>query len=172
MIYIKLVLGSMIIAITTYIGFYKASKLKSREYILNDMITFLTLLKDEMIYMMTTLPDAYESARQKINSSLKECIGSIVVDMLKTDNMELVNQSIVNNVSLLDELYDYDKNIIISTLKNLGRGDVELQVNIINNTISILQTQVKEACEIKNKNAKMYKTIGIIAGMMLVIIFI
>ena len=43
--------------------------------------------------------------------------------------------SITNNVNTLEELKDYDKDIIISTLKNLGRSDIDSQNNIIENAI-------------------------------------
>ena len=92
--------------------------------------------------------------------------------MLTFDNLTLIDKSIVDNISKLDELTEYDKNVCISTLKNLGRSDVDGQINIIDNTISILENQIKEANEIKNSNSKVYKTVGTIAGLMIVIIFI
>ena len=54
----------------------------------------------------------------------------------------------------------------------MGRSDIEGQINIIQNTINILENQINEANEIKNTNSKLYRTIGIISGLMLVIIFI
>lgn len=172
MLAIKLMISASIISISTYIGILKSNKLKSREYILREMVTFLGLVENEIRYMMSILPNAYESARQKLNTSLKDVIGKIVVDMLNFDNTALVEQSIVTNISTLDTLYDYDKNVFTSTLKNLGKSDLQSQINIIENGINILQNQIKEANEIKLKNSKLYKTVGTITGIMIVIIFI
>jgi len=172
MLAIKLMISASIIGISTYIGILKSNKLKSREYILREMVTFLGLVENEIRYMMSILPNAYESARQKLNTNLKDVIGKIVVDMLSFDNTALIEQSIVTNVSSLETLYDYDKNVFTSTLKNLGRSDMESQINIIENGINILQNQIKEANEIKLKNSKLYKTVGTITGIMIVIIFI
>ena len=172
MIIFKLVISAAIIAISGYIGMYKAKSLKQREYILRDMVTFLSLCENEIKYMLNILPNAYESARQKLSTPLKSAIGAIVVDMLSLDGNLDVDQSIVQNISMLSELTDYDKNVIISTLKNLGRSDIDGQINIIENGIKVIENQINEAVEIKNKNSKLYKTVGVIAGIMIVIICI
>ena len=168
----KIIISILIVILTTYIGVLKSKSLKDREYILREMITFLNLVENEIRYMMAILPNAYEVSRQKLTTKLKEAIGVIVVDMLNCDNEYLINQSIVNNISSIGGLSDYDKNVFISTLKNLGRSDMESQLNIIENSKSILENQVKEANEYKLVNSKMYKTMGTIVGIMVVIIFI
>lgn len=166
----KLIVSLGIIISCGYIGVYKSKKLKEREYILRDIVTFLGLVENEIRYMMSILPNAYESARQKLLTSLKISIGQIVVDMLASDSESGTNQSIVNNISKIDALTDYDKNVFISTLKNLGRSDLDGQVNILQNSINIFENQIKEANDIKLKNSKLYKTVGVIAGIMIVII--
>lgn len=172
MIGMKIIISVAIVSLTAYIGSYKARKLKKREHILREMVTFLKLVENEIRYMLNILPNAYEIARQKLNTELKIAIGGIVVDMLDTENLTYIEGSIEKNISEIESLEKYDEEIIISTLKNLGRSDVEGQINIIQNTISILENQINEANEIKNTNSKLYRTIGIITGLMLVIIFV
>lgn len=172
MIVIKSVISLGIIFLSAYIGILKSSSLKNREYILRDMISFLKLLKNEIRYMLVILPNAYEISRQNLNTTLKDSIGQIVVDMLKYDDYSKVEKSIVENITKINEITEYDKSVIISVLKSLGSGDVETQINIIDNSITILENQVKEANEIKLKNTKVYKMIGTCAGIMIVIIFI
>lgn len=172
MVFFKFVISIGIIAGCSYIGIYKSTALKSREYILRDMVTFLGLVENEIKYMLSILPNAYESARQKLITSLKDKMGIIVVDMLNLENEYLIDQSIVKNISDIKEITDYDKNVFISTLKNLGRTDLEGQINIIENGINIIENQIKEANNIKLKNSKLYKTVGAIAGIMIVIICI
>ena len=172
MVFFKFVISIGIIAGCSYIGIYKSKALKSREYILRDMVTFLGLVENEIKYMLSILPNAYESARQKLITSLKDKMGIIVVDMLNLENEYLIDQSIVKNISDIKEITDYDKNVFISTLKNLGRTDLEGQINIIENGINIIENQLKEANDIKLKNSKLYKTVGAIAGIMIVIICI
>lgn len=171
MIFIKIIISLAILCITSYIGIEMASALKSREEILTDYITFLRLLQNEMIYMANSLPVSFEMARQRLNSSLKDVIGAIALDMSDygTDKIDV---SITNNVNTLEALNDYDKDIIISTMKNLGRSDIDSQNNIIENTITIIEKQIKEANINKVKNSKVYRTIGVITGLIIVVIFI
>ena len=152
MIVIKIIISILIVALTAYIGSSKSRKLKEREYVLREMVTFLKLVENEIKYMMNILPNAYEIARQKLNTELKIKIGQIVVDMLDSNNMTYIEGSIEKNISEVESLEKYDKDIIISTLKNLGRSDIEGQINIIQNTINILENQINEANEIKNTN--------------------
>jgi stage III sporulation protein AB len=172
MIVVKLVISICIVSATTIIGVLKAKKLKDREYILREMVTFLKLVENEIKYMMSILPNAYEISRQKLVTELKISIGQIVVDMLNSNGDFLIDQSIVTNISKIEGLTDYDKSVFISTLKNLGRSDLEGQINIIQNGITIIENQIKEASQIKISNSKLYKTMGIISGLMIVIIFI
>lgn len=169
---LKIIISILIVSLTAYIGTYKARKLKEREHVLREMVTFLKLVENEIKYMMNILPNAYEIARQKLNTELKIKIGQIVVDMLDNNNFNYIEGSIEKNIIEIESLEKYDKDIIISTFKNLGRSDIEGQINIIQNTINILENQIVEANEIKNTNSKLYKTIGLITGIMLVIIFI
>ena len=171
MIFFKIIVSLAIFCITTYIGIEKARSLKEREEILKDVITFLKLVQSEMIYMANLLPNAYERSRQKLNSVFKDVIGTIVVDMLKVESSEM-SFSIKKNISLLNSLQDYDKEVVISILMNLGRGDIDSQNNIIENGITLIKAQMKEANEIKLKNSKLYQTIGAITGLLIVIIFI
>ena len=171
MIFIKIIISIAILCITSYIGIEMARALKSREQILTDMITFLKMVQNEMVYMLNNLPASYEMSRQKLNSELKDVIGAIVVNMSKY-GVDKIDMSITNNVNTLVSLKEYDNYIIISTLKNLGRSDLESQNNIIENAITIIEKQIKEANEVKVKSSKVYKTVGIISGLLIVVIFI
>lgn len=148
-----------------------SKSLKAREEILTDFITFLRFLQNEMIYMANSLPVSFEISRQRLSSRLKDVIGAIALDISEYGSNK-VDMSITNNVNTLEELNDYDKDIIISTLKNLGRSDIDSQNNIIENAICIIQKQIKEANTNKVKSSKVYKTVGVITGLIIVVIFI
>ena len=171
MIFIKIIISIAILCITSYIGIEMAKSLKSREEILTDFITFLRMIQNEMVYMANSLPVSLEISRQRLSSKLKDVIGAIALDISEYGSNK-VDMSITSNVNTLEELNDYDKDIIISTLKNLGRSDIDSQNNIIENAITIVQKQIKEANTNKVKSSKVYKTVGVITGLIIVVIFI
>ena len=98
------------------------------------------------------------------------------LNMLKSEMMYLNSNipsfSIEENIKNLECLSKEDELFIISTLKNLGLSDINSQINIIDNAISIVEEKIKEANDKKNKDSKVYKTVGIIAGIIVVVILI
>jgi stage III sporulation protein AB len=168
---LKVILAIIIIGITTYMGILKSKKLCDREYILREMVSFLISVQNEIKYCLSLLPNAYESSRMGLKTDLKYAIGNIALDMVKEEEFA-VDRSIVDNISNIEGLTVYDKNVIISALKNLGRSNVEGQINIIQNNISTLENQIKEANEIKLKSSKMYRTIGALSGLIIVVLFV
>ena len=62
--------------------------------------------------------------------------------------------------------------IIQSFSKMVGQTDIEGQVSQIELIEDFLDTQLKQAEEEKKKNEKMYRTLGVVTGSMLVIVLI
>jgi stage III sporulation protein AB len=170
-IILKIILAIAIIGITTYLGMLKSKKLYDREYILREMVSFLIGVQNEIKYCLSLLPNAYEVSRMGLKTTLKQAIGNISLDMLKEEEFA-IDRSIVDNISDIEPLTVYDKNIIISTLKNLGKSNVESQMNIIQNNILTIENQIKEANEIKLKSSRMYRTIGMLSGLIIVVLFV
>ena len=65
---------------------------------------------------------------------------------------------------------------LLETTRNLGRllgkTDIEGQISEIKLVNNFLDIQIKDAEEEKNKNEKMYRTLGIVAGMTITILLI
>ena len=60
---------------------------------------------------------------------------------------------------------------ILNTLgSTLGKSDIDGQMNEINEFKERLNNQIKQAEEEKKKNSKMYKTLGTIGGLVIVIL--
>lgn len=169
MVVLKLILASGIVICGALIGIRKAKKFENREKILRESITFFKTLKTEIKYMMSTLPNAIESARVNLVTSLKDSMGAISVSMLDGDISEY---GISRNVENIDELLPYDKQVITNGIYTLGSSDIESEINIVDNTIDLLINQYVEAKDIRQKNSKLYKTVGLVMGVMIAVIFI
>ena len=68
-------------------------------------------------------------------------------------------------------LNNEDKNIIKSLGKMLGKTDLEGQVSEIKLVQNFLNNQIENAEKEKQKNEKLYKTLGGVIGLAIVIIF-
>lgn len=65
-----------------------------------------------------------------------------------------------------------DKEVLKMFGKLLGKTDKKGQISEIEITNSFIEKQIEKAENEKNKNAKLYKSLGVICGIGIVIIFI
>ena len=79
------------------------------------------------------------------------------------------NEAILNVDSNLN---DEDKQTLQMLSKMLGESDLEGQVSQIDITLNFLEKQIQNAEENKNKNEKLYKKLGTIMGLAIIIILI
>ena len=169
---LKIVASIIIVISSSLLGIIKSRKLGEREFILRDFILFLTCIENEIKYMLTVLPNAYEIARIPLTTKLKNALGAISSDMLKSSSYDEIERSIEQNINQIDELESYDKSLITSTLKNLGTTNTDGQINLIENAIKNIENQIEEANSIKIKNSRMYRMLGCLFGIIIVVIFI
>ena len=82
---------------------------------------------------------------------------------------EAWNEAIeASNVMLEQE----DKDILKNLGKLLGKTDIEGQLSEIELTSSFLDSQIKKAEQERERNGKLYKTLGVITGIGIVIVLI
>lgn len=162
-------MSALVVIISTVLGLNKSKKFVEREYIISESITFFKRMQNEIVYLLSPLPNALEASRMNLKTELKDVIGSIGCSILQ-GNFNIT--SVEKELSKLSELTQYDRQIISSGLVTLGKADVSSQIGIISNTIELLEAQKLDARDEKVKNSKLYKTVGLISGVMIAIIFI
>ena len=122
--------------------------------------------KEEKDFTSSILND-YKSREKLINSILA------AVEMYNLDGINLD----------FENMYESDKDaytrLVIELAprlkelgKVLGQTDADSQVNEIEVTESFLNMQIEKAEEARKKNQKMYKTLGVVVGLVFVIILI
>lgn len=161
-----------IVIICTILGIKRAKKYEIREHILSDFITVFKSIENDIKYMLTSLPDAFEKVRHTLSTDVKDVLGSISVQMMSGYDIEKCNKKINEEINNIYELNSYDKEIIYQGIVSLGKADIDSQINIIDNTVVSLSSQLTEANTEKNKNFKLYRTLGTAVGLMLAIVFI
>jgi len=161
-----------LVIICTILGIKKAKKYEIREHFLNDFITTFKSLENDIKYMLVSLPDAIEKIRHTLRDEIKDVLGAISVHMINESDISNMNKKVMSEINSVYELSSYDKEIIYQGFSSLGKADVESQVNIIQNTVTSLSRQLSEANEEKNKNFKLYRSLGTAIGLMIAIVFI
>lgn len=169
MLVLKLIIASLIVAVCTIIGIRKAKKYESREYVLREALMLFRGIKSEISYTLTPIPNAIESVRQRMKTNLKDVMGAVSYELLQY-NVKI--EAVTHEIAKLEELTPYDVQVISNGIISLGKSDVEGQDSVINMICDTLESQLQDSIDFKKKNSKLYKTVGIAAGLMIAIVFI
>ena len=103
--------------------------------------------------------DKLISKYESINDEIK-----LMISEIKYDPNEVDEERFLLNFN------NEDINLIKSFGSMLGKTDVDGQMSEINQFVSLLNGQIVTAEEEKNKNSKMYKSLGTIVGLGIVIL--
>ena len=159
-----------IVAGSTSIGFIISKGYSERLDELNAFNTLINILQNTIKFTKLPLKDIFE---QIGNITIKTRVKNIFINCsqkIKDTTLENAwKQAIDEEMDYLNmKNEDFD---VIETLGNtLGKTDIDGQMNELNQFKERLNIQIKQAEEEKRKNSKMFKSLGTIAGLVLVII--
>lgn len=125
--------------------------------------------EEKIKFTYEPIPDVFE----EISNKVKENVGEIFYNSSKSMENESAGVAWEKAVDEANNNFTKeDKDIIKGLAKMLGKTDIDGQVSEIRLTSKFLDVQIKDAEIEKNKNEKLYKTLGATVGLALVIILI
>lgn len=171
---VKLVLSIVIIGSCTLLGIQYGDNLKKRVKELNVLLQAVNLMKANIQYTFTPLPQIFEDIGKKSDEPLKTLFMNISEKLFKNEvdsvydafYLELFEGE--NHLNLKKD----DNEIIIDMAKSLGDTDVEGQNSVLNLTELKLKKQIENAEVELNKNLKMYRYLGFSIGASIVILIV
>ena len=169
MFYIKVFDIVLIIIVCSYIGINKAKRFSIRVTKLRDLKSGFNIFKTKLEFTYEPIKEIF-SEISKIVYSENNNIFKSYVSNLENDNFEDAWNLAVAENSL--EYTKEDIEIINGFGKLLGKTDIKGQINEIEIADKFLDKQILEAEEIRKKNDKLYKSLGIIIGIGISIILI
>lgn len=169
MILLKCILLIMVFLIATYIGILSANRYKNRVVDLKEMQSALNMLETKIKFTYSPLPDIFEEISEHVNPNISHVFRMASIKMDNMNATQAWEQAIDISYTNLNK---EDINTIKGLGKLLGKTDVEGQVSEIELVKKFLETQIDKAESECNKNEKLYRTLGIVSGMGIVIILI
>ena len=169
MIVIKGIILFFIFFSSTLVGILIAKTYKNRVSDLEEMKNALNMLETKMKFTYEPIPEIFKEISNNIKSSLRD----IFVQANK--NMENNTAGVAWSLALESSktnMKEEDIVILKRLNKLLGQTDVEGQVSEIELTKDFLDKQIIKAIKEQEKNEKLYKTLGMITGLAIVIILI
>ena len=129
----------------------------------------LNIFETKIMYTYEPIPDVFLEISKKIKGDVGKLFGDASRNMSLDFAGDAWEKSLNNsNIMLLED----DKEALRSLGKLLGSTDIDGQLSQIRLVNGFLNEQIKEAIEQKNKNETMYKKLGIIVGLAVVIVLV
>ena len=164
---------SIIVVACILSGMYFGSVYGFRVEDLKNFKKALVILKSEIEYMGTPLYQAFRNISDKLKGS--------PVSNIFYDFSEQIENQVFPDIAISNCLEKYYKTMYISQSdidsiksfgKTLGYLDKNLQLNNIELTLNYLNERIEEEAQYHIKYKKMYQTLGILAGILVVVILI
>ena len=164
---LKFIILIMIFLLSAFIGILISKKYSSRVLELKELKNALNILKTKIKFTYEPLPEIFKQMSENLQKNISAIFYNASINMKDMPTKEAWETSISSATLNLN-------NEDISMLKNLGKllgkTDVEGQVSQIELTSSFIDMQIKKAEDERRKNEKMYKTLGTVIGLAIVII--
>lgn len=169
MFIIKFFNSVLIIFICAYIGNNKANSFRLRVNKLRDLKCGFNIFKTKLEFSYEPVKESFYEISKLVYKENSNIFKSYI------ENLENGNFEKAWELSVAENSYGFSKEdimLINGFGKLLGKTDVNGQINEINLADEFLDKQIFDAEENRKKNDKLYKSLGIIIGIGIVIILI
>ncbi|TYQ13363.1 UNVERIFIED_CONTAM: stage III sporulation protein AB [Acetivibrio alkalicellulosi] len=167
------IFGSLIVLLScTLLGYIHSKKCSKRPGQLRVLQGMLQIFENEICFLSNKLIDAFLKINRGSDNEVSLFFES-TVDNLKNNSgfsaSEAWSKSVRDNIKYTS-LNKEDEEIIVSFGKMLGNSDLEGQIKNIRLTLNQLKIQEQKAEEFRKKNETMYRNLGILGGLAIIII--
>lgn len=169
MLVVKIIIYSGIFLTCSFIGIIKSQKYIYRVDELKEFKNALNIFKTKVKFTYEPIPEIFEQIASNINPN----IGSIF--KIASYNMRFCTAGDAWSKAIDTDLLNInieDKKILKNLSKLLGATDLQGQISQIELTSNFLDEQIKKAEKEKEKSEGMYRKLGMIIGLGIVIILI
>ena len=172
MLFVKYSILFFIFLISAYIGNLFSRKYRNRVDELKSFKEAFNILETKIKFTYEPIGDIFEEISNLFyKNKIRLVFDDVKRNMKKYDLNTSWNKSIDENKQNLD-LNDEDLSTIKKLGNMLGKTDVQGQLSEIKLNMNFLDIQISYAEESKKKNEKMYRTLGTIFGLAIIIILI
>lgn len=169
MIIIKAFILFFIFLASLKVGQIISKKYSNRVTELKEMKNALNMFVTKIKFTYESVPECFTDIGNNIDGNIGKIFSSSASLMKEKTAGEAWEKAIYLTQSSLN---DEDKAIIKNLGRTLGQTDLEGQVSEIKIVQDFLNTQIELAEKDKQKNDKLYKTLGGVVGLAIVIILI
>lgn len=169
MLVFKVICLSIIFTICVSIGFNISAKYTGRVNGLKKMLRALNIFEEKIKFTYEPIPNIFAELGEKKDSYIGDIFKKASINMKTMQAGEAWENAIDSvNTNFTKE----DITVLKGLAKMLGKTDLDGQVSEIRLTKQFINTKIEEAEFERQKNSKLYKTLGTTIGLATVIILI
>ena len=169
MLILKYIIMCLVFFICFLIGNIISKRYILRVKELKDFENALNIIESKIKFTYEPLPEIFMQTSKLLSENISKIFINASKYMKDLNCEEAWNKSVKESNTYLNK---EDIENIKGFGKMLGKTDKEGQVSHLELTKTFIKMQIKKAKDEEEKNAKMYKTLGVIFGLAIVIILI
>lgn len=173
-IVVKIIGSILVISNCFLVGKYMGLKQDERLKGLYAIKTIFSMLKSEISYSISTLPEAFENVGRKNDSNLAQVLADIGIRLLKYDgeNFAIVWEEEIRRKQKSLPYNKQDLESLISLGTSLISPDKKQQLNAIEIYLAQVDDAIAKLNETINDSKKLCNTMGLLVGIFLVVVLL
>lgn len=169
---LKLLSCAAVLFSSTFLGFLKAADFEKREKILRCFISDLEFIKNEITHLKT--PIACVLQKLSVSNGETSAFYRAVTEKIACNKDTPLSEIFDEESEKITEYFPLkkdDSDGLRILARSIGKSDTEGQDALILQAENALNLRLDEAVCEKNKNARLYKSLGFYFGILLVVMF-
>ena len=170
----KIIGAILVIASSGGIGLYFSIILKERISDLKELNKIIVILRGEIRYASTPLPEAVGGLAYRTNGEYRRFLLAVAgeLDKLEGKSFSEIWNSCVEKELVDTSLNKKDRLLLTRLGENLGYLDKEMQLNTIDLYITQIQGELDDAVDTVKEKVRLYNMLGVMAGIFITIVLI
>jgi stage III sporulation protein AB len=173
--YIMKIIGCILVIVSsTGMGFYFSNEMRCRIEDLRELRKLIGLLRGDIRYANTPLPEAINSITRRQNGNFNAFFSYVSTKLreLSGHTFSEIWKEAVQKKLEGTSLSKKDKLHLTQFGESLGYLDKEMQMNTIDLYTSQLEEEIRDLCKTVKEKAYLCNTLGIMTGIFIIIIMI
>lgn len=174
LLFLKFILIVLVFVISTFVGYALAGRYKMRVAEINDFMKALEMLETKIKYTYDSLGTSFLYIADNLKTKVYRIfyITAEIINENKNLSAGDCYRQVVDDEKIFLSLNKEDIEIIKELGISLGQVDIEGQLKTIKLVHTNLKKQLEYAQEENNKNFKLYRNMGVLSGLVIMIILL
>ncbi|MDF2951843.1 MAG: hypothetical protein K0S18_1426 [Anaerocolumna sp.] len=174
MLWIKIIGCILIITSCTGMGWYFSSELKNRISDLRDLRKIIILLRGDIRYANTPLPEAVQALSVRQEGKYKVFLSEIAekLNELGGKSFQSIWKETIDKKLDNTSLSKKDLEHLGQLGENLGYLDKDMQINTLDLYLSQIEEEIKELTRNVKEKTYLYNSLGVMGGIFITIIML